>query len=145
MYQSFIQLQEFFCFQNPFLWCQLFFSPRTEPLRTCFLLFLHPAKRPLSTTFCFPVFKLLPVQKKSFYFNLPSLFLWLRNFISFSFCIIADILSELLTQYISEAFGYSQTSYFWTILSVCVFCLPHISALSFLLWFMYEELILSRS
>lgn len=119
-------------FSEP-LWYLLFFSPRAEPLRTCFLLFLHSAKRPLSTTFCFPVFKLLLVQKKSFYINLPTLFLWLGNFVSFSFCIIAHILPELLTQYISEALGYSQTSYFWTTLSVHVFCLPHFSAVSFLL------------
>lgn len=94
------------------LWYLLFFSPRAESLRTCFLLFLYTAKRPLSTTFCFPVFKLLPVQKKSFYFNLPSLYLWIGNFVSFSFCIIAHILPELLTEYISEAFGYSQTPFF---------------------------------
>lgn len=50
-------------FSEP-LWYLSFFSPRAEPLRTCFLLFLHSAKRALSSTFCFPVFKLLPVQKK---------------------------------------------------------------------------------
>lgn len=126
------------------LWYLLFFSPRAESLRTCFLLFLYTAKRPLSTTFCFPVFKLLPVQKKSFYFNLPSLYLWIGNFVSFSFCIIALILPELLTIYFRSLWILTD-SFFWTTLSVCVFCLPHFSAVYFLLWFMYKELILLRS